>query len=91
MTTKVMIDKAGRVVIPKPVRDDLQLDAGDALELESSGDVLTLRPARGAMPLKKERGIWVYRTGNPLPESAVKNAIREVREQRDGKLLGRVR
>jgi AbrB family looped-hinge helix DNA binding protein len=33
MTTPVTLDKAGRVVLPKPVRDEMQLCAGDSLEL----------------------------------------------------------
>jgi AbrB family looped-hinge helix DNA binding protein len=36
MTSRLTVDKAGRVVLPKPVRDELQLSPGDSLELESS-------------------------------------------------------
>jgi AbrB family looped-hinge helix DNA binding protein len=91
MTSKLTLDKAGRVVIPKPLRDELQLGPGDTLELESSGEQITLRPVRGTMPLQKEHGIWVYRTGNPLPESVIDNTIREIREERDQRVLGRIR
>jgi AbrB family looped-hinge helix DNA binding protein len=83
MTSKLTLDKAGRVVIPKPLRDELQLGPGDTLELESSGEQITLRPVRGTMPLQKEHGIWVYRTGNPLPESVIDRAIGEIRAERD--------
>ena len=55
-----MIDSAGRVVIPKPVRDRLRLQPGDALELESDGDTLRLSPKRPKAVLCKEDGIWVY-------------------------------
>ena len=40
MTTKIVLDKAGRVVIPKRL--------GDSLQLESAGDQITLRPVRGS-------------------------------------------
>jgi AbrB family looped-hinge helix DNA binding protein len=91
MTSKLTLDRAGRVVIPKPVRDELQVGPGDTLEMESSGEQITLRPVRGTMPLQKERGIWVYRTGNPLPEAVIGKTIRDIREERDQRVLGRVR
>ncbi len=45
MNATLTIDKAGRVVLPKPVRDALQISPGDSLELESSEDHIVLRPA----------------------------------------------
>ena len=63
MNVRLIIDKAGRVVIPKPVRDELHLDAGDALEMESAGEQITLRPVRGTGPLTKETTPYTV-TGN---------------------------
>jgi len=83
MTTKLTLDKAGRVVLPKPLRDELELAAGDVLDLESRGEQITLRPVRGSAPLRKERGIWVYRTGQTLPAATTDRTLREIREQRD--------
>jgi len=60
MTAKITIDKAGRVVIPKPLRDQLRLGAGDTLALQSEGERITLEPVRPPAVLKKEYGIWVY-------------------------------
>jgi AbrB family looped-hinge helix DNA binding protein len=91
MTDRLTLDKAGRVVIPKPLRDQLQLAPGDVLDLDSSGEQIILRLVRGTMPLQKERGIWVYRTGNPLPESIIDSAVRETREERHRQILGRLR
>lgn len=42
----VSIDRAGRVVIPKPVRDRLELAAGTELDLEVEGDVIRIGRAR---------------------------------------------
>jgi AbrB family looped-hinge helix DNA binding protein len=88
MNTRLVIDKAGRVVIPKPLRKQLQLEPGDALELESGGEQITLRPARGVGPLRNEHGIWVLHTGEPLPASAPDDLLRQIREERDLANLG---
>jgi len=39
---RLTLDKAGRIVLPKPLRDELRLEPGDALEIESSGEDITL-------------------------------------------------
>ena len=53
MNTRLTTDKAGRVVIPKPLREELHLEPGDSLELQSVGEQITLRPVRGTGPLGK--------------------------------------
>lgn len=41
---QVKIDRAGRIVLPKAVRDKLGLAPGDSLELEQRGNRVTLFP-----------------------------------------------
>jgi AbrB family looped-hinge helix DNA binding protein len=77
---EVTIDKAGRIVIPKSVRDDLHLQAGDSLELDRQGDALQLRPVRAKVPLRKRKGRWVFNSG--LGNWDVVAAINEMREER---------
>jgi len=36
MSTRLKIDKVGRAVIPKPLREELHLEAGDSLEMASA-------------------------------------------------------
>jgi AbrB family looped-hinge helix DNA binding protein len=43
----VAIDRAGRVVIPKEVRDRLSISADAALSLEVEGGSIRLTPERG--------------------------------------------
>ena len=88
MDIRLIIDKAGRVVIPKPLREELRLEPGDALEMKSAGEEITLRPVRGTGPLSKERGVWVFRTGAPLPASVADAVLRKVRAERDAANLG---
>ncbi len=88
MSVTVTIDKAGRIVLPKPMRDELQLAAGDALELNLEGDHVTMSPRRAASGLQKERGIWVLRTGVPMSEAETREALRKIREQRNQRNVG---
>lgn len=88
MATKIPIDKAGRVVIPKPLRDALHLSPGDRLEVYSSADEITLRPIHETAPLRKENGFWVYRTGRSLQTISIAEAIRSDREERSRRLGG---
>ena len=89
VTTKLTIDKAGRIVLPKPVRDQLQLLPGDALQLDSSGETITLRPLRENASLRKKRGVWVYSTGEPLAASVVDATTQDMRSERAGRALRR--
>ena len=88
MNTTVTLDKAGRVVIPKTLRDDLQLAPGDTLALESDGDSVVLRPVRSASALRKEHGIWVFRSGQKLSGVETNRAIESLRRGRDRAVLG---
>lgn len=85
---RATLDNAGRIVLPKPLRDELHLLPGDAVEIESSGEDITLRPVRGQAQLRKKHGIWVYRAGEPLSASTVENTIRQIRRERDAQNLG---
>ena len=82
MMTTLTIDRAGRLVLPKPVREELQLAAGDSLELESSEDQIILRPVRGTASLRKKQGVWVMRTSKPLSAEVVNQTIRKIRNER---------
>jgi AbrB family looped-hinge helix DNA binding protein len=88
MPQRLTNDKADRVVIPKPLREALQLEPGDMLEMESTGDQLTLRPVRGTGPIVKEQGVWVYYSGQPLAASTTEALLSQLRAERDLANLG---
>lgn len=89
MTTRLIIDRAGRVVIPKSLREELHLEAGDALEMATAGEQITLRPVRGTGPLTKEHGVWVFHSGQPLAASATDDMLQQIRKERDLVNLGK--
>jgi AbrB family looped-hinge helix DNA binding protein len=87
MVTTLTVDKAGRVVLPKPLRDELQLSAGDSLNLESSGDRIVLRPVRQNAGMREKEGIWVFRTGQPVSTASVNETIRQLRDERERSVI----
>jgi AbrB family looped-hinge helix DNA binding protein len=91
MITTLTMDKAGRVVLPKPVREELQLSPGDSLEVESSEERIILRPVRGNGRVYKKQGVWVFDSGEPLEADVVEKTIRQVREERHRRNMGKLR
>ena len=56
----ITIDGAGRIVVPKPLRERFNLVAGTELEIETSGDCLQLRRVEGGTALVRKNGILVH-------------------------------
>jgi len=88
MNARLTLDSAGRVVIPKGLRDELHLRPGDELDLATAGEEITLRPVRETPPMTKEQGVWVFRIGKPLPASTTDETLRTLRDERDQQNLG---
>ena len=86
MNARTTIDKAGRVVIPKPLRDALQLRPGDPIEISGAGGLITLRPAPAPVALAKEMGVWVFRSGQPVGWESTRRLLEDLREERLGEL-----
>lgn len=82
MRTKVTLDKAGRVVLPKALRDELNLSAGDTFDVSVEGEAVTLRPRRAEARLQKKRGIWVLWTGEPVTAEETDEVLRRIRDER---------
>jgi AbrB family looped-hinge helix DNA binding protein len=85
----ITIDKAGRIVLPKPIRDELHLEPGDTLEVETSGDKITLRPSQPSGQLIKKHGMWVFHSDEPLTQEIVEETARKIRKERDDQIWGR--
>ena len=65
------------------------MEPGDPLEIEKTGEHITLRPVRGTGRLTKEHGVWVFYTGQPLTASATDDMLKQIREEHDMANLGK--
>ncbi|MCW1926464.1 AbrB/MazE/SpoVT family DNA-binding domain-containing protein [Luteolibacter arcticus] len=80
MKTKLTMDKAGRIILPKPIRDMMHLTAGSKLEAEVVGGQLQINAEEDEdPPYKMVDGIMVIIGGGPTPGGLAK-AIRDERD-----------
>jgi len=83
---KLTIDKSGRIVVPKPLRQRLGLAPGTELEaVEQPGGVF-LRTVEQRPVMIKVEGLWVHR-GAAQPGANWDRVIEEVREERIASVL----
>jgi AbrB family looped-hinge helix DNA binding protein len=85
MTLK--IDKAGRVVLPKPIRDRLGLHDGSDLEIQETEESVILRPVTRRPSLIK-KGRFLVHTGEVPTGFDALRAIDEDRQERMRKVWG---
>lgn len=81
---KTVIDRFGRVVVPKTIRQGLGLEAGSELEITETGDAIVLRPTSGRPDLAVKNGILVF-TGGVGDD---RETLRRLRDDRLGKAGG---
>ena len=77
------LDRFGRIVIPKDVRDDMGLEAGAILQIEKEGEKIVLQPVHGEPKITEKKGILVF-TGTAVGD--VGAALHEHRKRRLEKL-----
>lgn len=62
------IDKAGRLVIPKAIRDRLGLRGGERVEVEErDGEIRVTRPRRGVQLVRSDNGLLTADPRSELP------------------------
>jgi len=81
------MDKAGRVILPKPLRDRLGLHEGSDLEIVETSEGLLLKPFQPQPSMVRNQGLWVH-TGKLPPGFDIVQAIRDDRDDRIRKLAG---
>ena len=85
---KVTIDAAGRIVVPKPLRDQLRLREGSALEIEIIGSSLVVQPVTQSAAIVLQDGLLVY-VGDVPNRLPVQNLVEGLREERLDEFAGR--
>ncbi len=79
MQFETTIDRFGRIVLPKELRDELGLEPGAVLAVEEQGQDILLKPRRDEAGLVRKGPVLVY-TGKARGDLAA--AVRSVREGR---------
>jgi AbrB family looped-hinge helix DNA binding protein len=79
MKATLTVDKAGRIILPKRLRDSMHLTAGSKLAAELIGGRLQISPEEEDPPFKMVDGIMVILGGGPAPGGNAK----AVRDERD--------
>ncbi len=59
------LDKFGRIVIPKKIRDDFNLKPGSQIHIEESEQTIILKPVAGEPSLHWKDGVLVF-SGAPM-------------------------
>lgn len=92
MRKTVQIDAAGRLVIPKEIRDRYGMGPGYPVEIEDTGTEVILRPAaESEVTLRVINGFPVFEIprASGTDRSDIVQQIAEDRDERVSKILGK--
>ena len=64
---RTTIDKAGRIVVPKALRDELGLDGGAEVEISLVDGRIELEPATSHIRLERKQGRLVAASDREIP------------------------
>jgi AbrB family looped-hinge helix DNA binding protein len=80
----VTIDKAGRLVVPKEIRDRMGLRAGDELEIEEyNGKIELSKPRKERKLIENEHGLLTLEpdpNAPPVTAEEIREELERVRE-----------
>jgi AbrB family looped-hinge helix DNA binding protein len=79
--TSISIDGAGRIILPKDVREELAIKPGDTLKISVQGSSVTLTPDRQQSGLVRKSKALVF--SNPDEEILSRETVERIlKEQR---------
>lgn len=78
---EVRIDKAGRIVVPKSLRERMGFRADTELEAIEQPDGVLLKRAKQRPSMVKVDGLWVHQ-GNAEPGANWEHILADLREER---------
>ena len=64
---RTTIDRAGRLVVPKPIRDKLRIPAGAEVDVEEHDGVIEIRPLAASVHIRDTAAGPVIEPVEPLP------------------------
>ena len=80
---EAILDKFGRIVIPKKIRDDFSLRPGTSIRIEEGKNEILLKPIEGESGLTEKDGVLVF-TGKSIGN--LDTEIEQVRRKRNQSL-----
>jgi len=80
------IDKAGRIVVPKPLRERLGFKPGTELEAIEQPEGVLLKRVEQRPSMVKVDGLWVHQ-GTAEPGANWERILEDVREERIESIL----
>lgn len=91
MSITITLGKAGRLVVPKAIRDSLGLHEGSRLKLEIQGGKLQAAPEPDPVGIELKDGFPIIRGGPLLTGGAIVQAIKADRDSRDERAASRTK
>jgi AbrB family looped-hinge helix DNA binding protein len=81
---ETIVDRFGRIVIPKKIREDFNLEAGTQIRFEESEQGIVLKPVHGEPNLHWKDGVLVF-SGSAMGN--LSEALEKHREDRARNIL----
>lgn len=72
---RTTIDKAGRLVIPRQLRDHIGLSGGGEVDVELDGAAIRIEPVSGVELKEVGQLLVIPATGTPMTAGAVRDLI----------------
>ena len=78
---KVLIDRSGRIVVPKPLRERFGFRPDSEIDVVEGPDGLLLRPAQEKPSMVRVNGLWVHQ-GVAEPGANWDRVVEDARAER---------